>query len=90
MPISDQPIIETTVKHVTSDDMIEPDIVVKIKSFDQSLTESLDNTNVIIDSFYGFGVEDEGSDIPQWDTWDTAYRDDQNTQTETKYGNIME
>ena len=50
----------------------------------------MDNTNFIINDFDGFGIEDEGSDVLKWDTWDTVYRDEKNTQTEMEYGNMME
>ena len=68
--ISGWPIVETTVQHVTRDDMLYPDISVQIKVFDQALTERLDNTNFIIDDFDEFGIKYEGIDIPQCDTWD--------------------
>ena len=44
MPISVQPIAETTVQHVTRDDMLDPGISVHIKAFDQELTERLDKS----------------------------------------------
>ena len=65
MPISGKRISETNLQHVTHDDMIKPDISVQIKAFDQALTERLYDTNFIIDDFNRFGVEDEGSNIPQ-------------------------
>ena len=68
MPISGQPISETTVQHVTPYDILNPDIVAWIKAFDRALMECLDNTNCIIDDFNGLGAKYEGSDIPQWDT----------------------
>ena len=58
MPISGQPIAKTTVKNVTRDDMLDPDIAAHIKAFDWSLTELFGDTNFIIDDFGGFGVED--------------------------------
>ena len=54
MPISVQPIAETTVQHVTHDDMLHPYIASQITSFDQELIERLDNINFIIDDLYGF------------------------------------
>ena len=53
----------------------------KIKVFDQALTERLDDTNFIIDYFDGFVMKDEGSDMPQWDTWDLSYGDEKTTPT---------
>ena len=38
MPISDQPMAQRTVQHVTRDDMLDPDISVQIKAFYQALT----------------------------------------------------
>ena len=64
MPISGQPIAETTVQHVTRDDIIDPDISVQIKSFDKELTERLEDVNFTIDDFDGFGIKDEGSGMP--------------------------
>ena len=54
MPISGQPISETTVQHVTRDDMLDSDIAVQIKAFDKALTERLDDSNFIIDDFDDF------------------------------------
>ena len=82
MPISGQSIPETTVQHVTCDDILDPDIVVQIKAFDQALSERLDNTNNIIDYFDCFVIKDEGSDMPQWDTWDPAYGEKKPNPTE--------
>ena len=44
----------------------------------------------MIDEFDGFVVEDEGSNLPRWDTRDTAYRDKKTTPTEIEYCEIME
>ena len=54
IPIYGQPVAETTLQHVTRDDMIDPDIAVQIKSFDQALNECLDDTKLIIVDFNGF------------------------------------
>ena len=83
IPISVQPITETTVQNITRDDIIDPNIAVQIKSFNQALTERLDNIKFIIDGFNGFGVDYEGSDMPQWDTWNLAYGYKKTTPTET-------
>ena len=64
MPISYQEIAETTLQNVTHDDMLDPDITLQIKSFDKALTERLDDANFIINDFNGFGIKDEGSDMP--------------------------
>ena len=65
IPIYGQTIAETTSQHVTCEDMLDPDIALQIKAFDRALTERLDNTNFIINDFDGFGIKDEGSDMPQ-------------------------
>ena len=90
IPFSVQPIAETNVQNVTRDDIFDPNIAVQIKAFDQALIERLDNINFIINDFDGFGVEYEGSDMPQWDTWDLAYDEKKTTSTETEYGEMME
>ena len=36
--------------------MLDPDIAVQIKAFDQALIERLDDTNFTINDFDGFGV----------------------------------
>ena len=89
MHISGQPISETTVNHITCDDMLDPDISVQIKKFDQALTELLDDTNFIIDDFDDFGIKNEGCGIPQWDTWGPSYGDENITQTDTEYGEMI-
>ena len=63
-PIYSQPISETTVQHIIRDDMLDPDIAVQIKAFDKEITEQLDDTKFIFDDFNGFGMKDEGSDMP--------------------------
>ena len=57
--------------NVIRDDIIDPNIAVQIKLFDRELIERLENINFIIDDFNGFGVEDEGSDMLQCETWDS-------------------
>ena len=81
IPIYGQPMTETTVQHVTSDDVLDPNIAVEIKSFDQALTECLDNIKFIINDFNGFVVDYQGSDMPQWDTQDLSYMDKKNGET---------
>ena len=44
--------------------MLDPYIALHIKAFDKALTERLDDTKFIIDDFGGFGIKDEGSDMP--------------------------
>ena len=63
--------------------MIDQYIAVQIKPFYRALTERLNNTNFIINDFDGFVIKDEGIDMPQWDTWDPSYGEDNITPTET-------
>ena len=70
-------------QHFTRDDIINSYIEVQIKVFDKILTERLEDTNVIIDYFDIFVVEDEGIDMPQWYTWDPVYGDKKTNPTET-------
>ena len=89
MPIYGQPVSEATVQHVTRSNILDPDIAAQMKVFDHTLTECLDNVNFIIDEFYGFEVEDEGRDMPQWDTWDPLFGGDKTTPTEAEYNEMM-
>ena len=75
---------------INRDDIIDPNIAVQIKAFDQALIERLDNINFIFDDFNGFGVDYEVSSLPQWDTCDLAYGYKKTTPTETVYGEMME
>ena len=69
LTISGQPRTEITVQHFIHDDILDPDITVYTKAFNQTLMERLDDTNFIFNVFDGFGVRYEISGIPQWDTW---------------------
>ena len=57
MPISGQPMAETSVQNFTHDYMLDPDIAFQIKYFDKALTKRLKNANFIIDDFDGFGIK---------------------------------
>ena len=71
-------------QHDTCDDILDIDISVQIKAFDQALTEHLEDINFIIDDFNGFGIKDEGIDMTQWNTWEQAYGNKKTTPTETE------
>ena len=60
------PIAETTVQHVTRDDMIDPTIAKQIETFNEALTVRLDDTNFKIAGIDN-GFEDDYEDLPQWD-----------------------
>jgi hypothetical protein len=56
MPVNGKPISETTVQHVTEEDMRNPDIAEQVKVFNEKLTERLDDTNHILpDDGLGLG-----------------------------------
>ena len=69
--------------NITRDDILDPNIAVQIKAFDQSLIERLDNIHFIIDDFNRFGVYSEVIDMPQWDICDLAYGYKKTTPIET-------
>ena len=48
MPVSDRPIVTTTVQHVTAEDYRNPDLKERIDDFNASLTGRLDDTNFIL------------------------------------------
>ena len=76
------PIAETTVQHVTRDDMLQPTIAKLIESFHEALETRLDDKNFAIEGMKGYSIEDE-CDLPQWDT---AYGD--NDPTNNEYGDM--
>ena len=73
------PIAETTVQHVTRDDMLDPTIATQIEAFNKTLTTRLDDMNFKINGV-DIGFEDEYEDLPQWDK---AYGN--NTPHDSKY-----
>ena len=79
MGASGIPIAETTVQHVTRDDMIDPAIANHIETFNETLTTRLDDTNFKVNDI-DHGFEDDLDDIPQWDM---AYGD--NTPPDSEY-----
>ena len=66
-------IVKSTVHHVISYDMMDPNVATRIKQFNKALKNQLDYTNFIIEEFEGFGNQDLVYDLLQWDAWDTAY-----------------
>jgi hypothetical protein len=59
------PISESTVQHVTRDDMLEPEIMNQIEEFNEALTTRLDDSNFGIAGMGNFGLEDEEFGLPQ-------------------------
>ena len=49
MPASSIPIANSTVQHVTTEDMQDPDISQRINQFTQRLNKRLDETNFILE-----------------------------------------
>ena len=45
MPVSGKTVSDTTVQHVTRDDMLKPEVKEKIEEFDTKLKLRLDDTN---------------------------------------------
>ena len=84
MGVSDIPIAETTVQHVTRDEMMDPTKAREIEEFNEALTTRLDNSNFRI-SGVNDGFEDVYEDFPQWDM---AYGD--NNPTDAKYNEVSE
>ena len=76
---SETPIAETTVQHVTRDDMIDPAIARQIETSNEALTTRLDDTNFKVNDI-DHGFEDDLDDLPQWDM---AYGD--NTPPDSEY-----
>ena len=86
MPVSGNPIAETTVQYVTRDDILDVDISAQITEFNQKLTKRLDDTNfVLMPGNQNFEIDDEYDDFADPDV-DPAYGD--NTPTEAQYGSM--
>ena len=82
MGVSGIPIAETTVQHVTRDEMTNPAVASQIEKFNEALTTRLDDSNFKI-SGVNDGFEDVYEDLPQWDM---AYGD--NTPTDAEYDEV--
>ena len=81
MPVNGQAIAETTVQHVTRDDILDPTISASIEKFNEALNKRLDDTNFIIAGGTGFLLQEDDYDLPRWDP---AYGD--HTPTQEEYG----
>ena len=77
--VSGIPIAETTVQHVTRDELMDPVLASEIERFNEALTTKLDDSNFKI-SGVNDGFEDVYADLPQCDK---VYGD--NTPTNTEY-----
>ena len=86
MPVNGHPIIETTVQHVTRDDILDPDVSAQIKEFNQKLIERLDDTNFVLMSGNQNFELDYKYDAFATPDVDPAYGD--NTSRDAQYGPI--
>ena len=69
MPVSGIPVVNSTVQHVTAEDMRDPDINARIEDFNTKLAERLDDTNFVLG----------GEDIDHWyphDVYEIPIKDD--------------
>ena len=83
-------IAETTVQHVTRDEMNDPDIAQRIEIFNRHMTERLDDTNFTNPAAEGFPQSDDVILLDERirDQWqmDPAYGDGTNTPSNSDYG----
>ena len=84
MTASGKVISETTVQHVTRNDMLDSNIASQIEGFDKTLNERLDDSNFTLPSVGNFAFDKDHYDLPQWDP---AYGD--NTPDDDEYGPKM-
>ena len=79
-----QPVANTTMQHVTRDDILDPNVGAQIKEFDRKLIERLDDTNFILmpgNANFAFSIK--------YDDFATPYVDPaygENTPTYAQYG----
>ena len=86
MPVSGVPVANTTVQHVTRDDMLDPDIKRDILQFDVELRERLNDENFKLESnLNNYSVRDVCDDFFK-PYGDPAYGD--NTPEDEEYGNM--
>ena len=87
IPESGIPITDTTVQHVTRDDLHDPAISALVERFNSTLTNRLDDTNFDNPDIANFHLPDEDDDILRDGQMDPAYGD--NTPTDEDYGDSM-
>ena len=87
-------IAETTVQHVTRDEMNDPDIKARIEHFDRQMQERMDDTNFDNPELVNFHLGDEINLLDERirDRWphDTAYGDGSHTPSDSDYGEPRE
>ena len=78
-------VADTTVQHVTREDMANPKIKKQVKAFNEAIEVRLNDTNFQLPNMGPFTLEDEGYDLP---SWDPAYGN--NTPDDSEYGGMVE
>ena len=77
IPISGVPVADTTVQHVTAEDLRKPDIAERVEQFNRTLTERLDDTN--------FQLQTDPNDFYLEDVYDDPAYGDSNTPGDGDY-----
>ena len=83
VPISGIPVADSTVQHVTSDDLFNPDIKSQVKAFNSTLESWLDDGNDHIKS-------DLSPALDSFEAVDPAYGDGSLTPMDKEYGLSLE
>ena len=78
-----RPMAETTVQHVTRDDLLDQDMKMQIDNFNEAVERRLSDQNFVIpipEYMDGFALQDVDYDLPQWDVpgWDPTAGDEPN------------
>ena len=86
MTVDGTPIAETTVQHVTRDDLLDDNIKSEVDRFTETLNTRLNDDNFRLPGIDGYMLEDvdDEFDLPQWDP---AYGN--NTPGDNEYGDMM-
>ncbi|KAL3798057.1 hypothetical protein HJC23_012348 [Cyclotella cryptica] len=86
IPITGAPVADTTVQHITRDDMNDPTIKMMIEEFNTKLTANLNNSNFDNPDIVDFHLTNEISlldeHICNCSPVDSAYRDTSSTPTD--------
>jgi hypothetical protein len=87
IPESGVPVTDTTVQHVTRDDLHDPSISTQVEAFNAALTQRLDDSNFDNPDVAHFHLTDETDHLLYTTQVDPAYGD--NTPTDEDYGDTM-
>ena len=85
MPVNGSVIAETTVQHVTREDMSNPEIAKQIETFNEALDDRMDDTNFHLEGIPDLEYCEDDFDLPQWDS---AYGDF--TPGDAEYGDVKQ